>query len=184
MTSRGQKMWNAKVSADVERVFIEFQEEFSISFTSLAHDVIAEAKCHIPDGFFDVWNIILGEKLPKTPIQPFWISLICCNMLIYIELEKQEVMIQFDSKIFWYSGNSQKVKLSHWNHCQMHWWPFMTPNLGWIMSKWHLGRVKGCKNRTNQVGLKCLDNIFHFFISKIISHILHGHFKIWYMPVR
>ena len=21
----------------------------------------------------------------------------------------------------------------------------MTPNLGWIMSKWHLGRVKGCK---------------------------------------
>ena len=39
-----------------------------VFFTSMAHDIIAEAKCHIPDGFFDVWNIILGEKLPKTPI--------------------------------------------------------------------------------------------------------------------
>ena len=27
----------------------------------MAHDNIAEAKCHIPDGFFDVWNIILRD---------------------------------------------------------------------------------------------------------------------------
>ena len=41
---------------------------FDFFHSSMAHDIIAEAKFHIPDGFFDVWNIILGEKLPKTQI--------------------------------------------------------------------------------------------------------------------
>ena len=139
--------------------------------------------------FSQVWPMILLQKLNATFQTFFWCmehysrwkiakntNLALLDFPFYVAIGSY--ILSWKSKKLWsnliqiFFGTQATPK--RWRHYR----PFMTPNPGWIMSKWHLGRVKGCKNRTNQVGIQCLDNIFGFFISKIISHILYGHFKI------